>query len=592
MRTSARAASRFVDRAGRAVQPLLFKCEPQPDEHPASWLLRLSWANGFLNGATLVAMSDPAHPAPSAATLDTPIRRQGLATMTGYGDELLNRIGVTEVEAALGGLVDEYPMSRWRLRIPAAEGGKRHSKNQPIGVCVACLTSDEVPYWRRDWSLSVICRCPVHGKLLTDRCGACGARLVLSFYRRTDLLHCDVCGQDLNDGADLEPAPSGPTSSPPCPTQFMAVPGLAPPPVDVSHEHLFWDGLWWLLSHFCAGDRARKVAELKFVPAALRDRLLNIPARLASARVLPLPERPIAERETLLALAWWVIGDWPARAILVLGANQLTMSSFAVRVKDVSTSMPFWLARTIDEFLRMRPYRPNQDEVRAAAEYLIRQSGEPPSRIQLKRILGVAESEHVAQVVPINRERFTSAHATRLLTAMERMIARTPRARCERDAALRDCVIIALCLARSETVPAVTRLSISEIQGTLRNHSGAAGAWSRRLERLTRSWLVELGFTDVGSSTANEHAANTSTPHALKTRFRRPYLGNGVPARMVRLLREIGYGAPERGVGVVRDMRMNREALPASREAPGMRSLHQRRRHRGGISMRRSLSSS
>jgi len=260
------------------------------------------------------------------------------------------------------------------------------------------------------------------------------------------------------------------------------------------------------------------------------------------------------------------------------------MNSFAVRAKDVSTSMPFWLARTIDEFLRMRPYRPNRDEVRSAAEYLARQSGELPSRIRLKRILGVAECEHVTRVVPINHEPFTAAHTSRLLGAMDRMVARTPRARCERDAALRDCVIIALCFARLEAVSAVARLSLDAIQDTLRKQSDTASAWSRRLAHKTSNWLVELGFTDVDSSVPSEITANASLPQALKTRFGHPYLGNGVPARMVKLLREIGYGAPERGIGVVRDMRTSREASPASREATGIQCQRRRRRQSGELS--------
>lgn len=201
---------------------------PLPDEHAASWLCRMLWANGLPTGDPAVLCDlfgvavtwdklDFGLPAPLRTTLaivQPQLSRHGTAfsvaavsdtdmdepDLAGRPQEIM-RLAPLLVSASHGWLAD--------LRISAASGRWRAPG---FAFCPACLAEDAVPYLRRHWRLALRSTCTRHRVMLRVDCPRCTALFLpwahswpnlpaSSIPAQALLTACRRCGGDLADAA-------------------------------------------------------------------------------------------------------------------------------------------------------------------------------------------------------------------------------------------------------------------------------------------------------------------------------------------------------------------------------------------------------
>ena len=199
-----------------------------------------------------------------------------------------------------------------------------HRKRRGFGLqfCPACLASDVVPYFRREWRVAFVTMCQRHGNMLLDRCPECGTsvavhRLDMATAKAVDdlpLSYCFVCGFDLRA--------SNMTMSH---TYDKAASALLQ-----KWCRLLTDGLpekgcveisqLRVLRHLCIlmASRYKHLHLREF--AAMQ---LDIPDMPILPRKISIEARPIAERHHLVQLSAWLIVDlehrlgeaWRCRAV-------------------------------------------------------------------------------------------------------------------------------------------------------------------------------------------------------------------------------------------------------------------------------------
>jgi len=170
-----------------------------PGELLSSWLHRVAHANGVpprYFGAVLGA-SGEAWSAQLDRHLPDTVRRL-LREHTSICPEEIDGLSVAHC-----------PLStlRLRLRTRPQDVGTSTVQSCWLQFCPACLREDEVPYFRRSWTLATRVSCFRHGCRLRDRCPSCG--LGLAPFRQARLLpqqYCAFCDAPLVK-------PTGPAST-------------------------------------------------------------------------------------------------------------------------------------------------------------------------------------------------------------------------------------------------------------------------------------------------------------------------------------------------------------------------------------------
>lgn len=189
----------------------------RPDESLASWLVRLSVANGYADAATytpsgllaaltrgavrpgyrlgpLGAPKDPALFARLAALTGAPIARLHAATPHRFAPLLAPPAReLAALPLADGTLLPLLPAGRKRERLLHPDGGAQ--------FCPACLREDPTPYHRLLWAAVPVAACLRHRCLLVAGCPACGAATPV---------HAVIAGRCLACGAALPGAPGAP----------------------------------------------------------------------------------------------------------------------------------------------------------------------------------------------------------------------------------------------------------------------------------------------------------------------------------------------------------------------------------------------
>jgi hypothetical protein len=180
--------------------------KPLPDELLSSWLMRTAHANGlrlqtFCNlifgGRRQVWNRDIDRLGPTWL-ISTMATCTGTPWTIAYGTTLRTFEGVLFRRFRPAGTL------QWIQTLLMY-----HRKRQGYGlqVCPRCLREGEQPYYRRIWRVSFNTVCPLHQRMLLDRCPACGAGVA---FHRTDIgrdqlhdmprlmLACHRCGIDLS----------------------------------------------------------------------------------------------------------------------------------------------------------------------------------------------------------------------------------------------------------------------------------------------------------------------------------------------------------------------------------------------------------
>lgn len=191
--------------AGRA--PLTSSLTPLPDEALLSWLLRSATHLGL----SMEKLAEDGFGVVDYSAHSTWRRRPRLKVL----ERIRARTGIDVAHLQAMTLADwnsyrnDEATQRFGQRV--YEGLAPHRRLQRWAVCRQCLESDSVPYLRRSWMIGWLGVCPDHGRMLIDRCDACGARPSAAPLGSTRLPFspriCRRCGNEL-DGFDRPARPS------------------------------------------------------------------------------------------------------------------------------------------------------------------------------------------------------------------------------------------------------------------------------------------------------------------------------------------------------------------------------------------------
>ena len=172
---------------------------PAPGELLSSWLHRLAHANGVpprYFGAVL-GVAGETWSAQLDRHLPDSVRRLLLDHTAICPDEI---DGLCLANSPLSTL-------RLRLRTRPQDAGTSTAQSCWLQFCPSCLGEDEVPYFRRSWTLATRVSCFRHGCRLRDRCPSCGQSLAP--FRQARLVpqqYCAFCDAPLAK-------PTGPAST-------------------------------------------------------------------------------------------------------------------------------------------------------------------------------------------------------------------------------------------------------------------------------------------------------------------------------------------------------------------------------------------
>jgi TniQ len=524
---------------GRAFQQLLFRPTPLEGEAVCSWLFRIAVSNGHRAASSLIKLARLDQNISLSAAELTEEMKAWLSAATGHSQHEISECLKDAVGDALGA-APRRTSRRWLLRNSQRRVGQRFS------LCQHCLARDP-PYWRGTWRFALTVRCAVHNTALIDRCPACLAPQLLSVRRECRLNQCEDCGASLATITQAIQLSNLDTSDHTERRQIWRFPGaieLAELPVEVPFEHLFWDGIWTILSHVLLRQVAQRL-QTADVPAAAQSLLSKV---ADSTRRVAFEELTISDREVMLEFGWWLCEDWPTRFVEVFKTGRVLAWTFSVR----EVGRPYWIDCVVSEHLNKRLYRPSEEEVRSAAAWLAKQQGaSQPSRLRLKQTLGISESIQIPKVLQLDRRAFTMRDLDLLLRALQDEIDSAETRRSCRDSVVRDALVIAMCVLSSEGISKVCRLTpdlATTLWGAQESRSmfkaltwGCVCEWRREYENTIRPlWLNKK----------NEQSFYFLTRHGMA------YLGFGLPGLFRRCLKSVGYGADWRGVGVLRDLRV------------------------------------
>ena len=523
--------------ASTQFQQLLFRPRPNAGEDELTWLFRLARANGFRSTAALLSsarLKVASHITPISSDLGTAL--WAAAAIDVAVVELLDALRDT-VGAALGIPVHHQGLQRWRL-----SRGDSTARMVRYAVCPTCLATDKEPHYRSAWRYAAQTRCSIHGTALLERCHRCGADVAISIRTHHELACCRQCGDRLSVSTGHGPSLNvGPRSS-------LPLPGLIDErelPRAVAAEHLYWDGIWILLSHLLLRSTLKKLEPLTSIPMEHRRALERIAKSESAHRTIKFESLGIDDREPLLSFVTWLCGDWPERFVRVFSAAGLHWSTLSMR--QIET--PYWISEVFRWHLQRSRYRPSQEEAQAAHNALESGSGKA-SRNRVKRLLGVTESSWVSEAIAIYSRTFSQLDLLRLLEDLAAWVESAPTARKQRASRVRDAAAIALCTVSGFNFTRVCSLLAADVE-LLQEELSASGGWQLRSLAFADRWLSEYrqlhrpAFAEAGGLQAS---------YFFVTRFGLRYEGYGLPAVLSGALRRIGFPDTWRGVGVFEDL--------------------------------------
>lgn len=519
-------------------QQLLFRPRPTAGEDELAWLFRLARANGFKSGAALLSsakLQAASHITPISSDLKT---AAWAAAATGIAvAELLSALH-DAVGAALGIPVHHQGRQRWRL-----SRGDSTSSMVRYTVCPACLHSDKEPHFRSAWRYAALTRCSNHGTALLDRCSRCGSDIAISIRTHHDLDSCRRCGERL---AALPARAPTLNSEPP---SGLPRPGLVDErelPRSVASEHLYWDGIWILLSHLLLRSTLRKLETQELIPLDHRRAIERIAEGESETRSINFESLSVDDRELLLSFVKWLCAEWPGRFVRVFSAAKLHWSTLSMR--HIET--PYWIIEVFRWHLQRGHYRPSREEAQAACNALESRSGKA-SRNRVKRLLGVTENSWVSEAIAIYSRTFSQFDLLRLLEDLAAWVEGASTARKQRASRVRNAAAIALCAVCGFSFTRVCGLLMTEVQLLLEEHA-TPGTWQHRSLVFADRWLIEYREQHRA---AFAEAGGLQVPYFFVSRFGLRYEGYGLPTVLSGSLIRIGFPDTWRGVGVFDDLR-------------------------------------
>jgi hypothetical protein len=373
-------------------QESLWFVRPKPleDEILSSWVVRLAWAQG-LKLESFCFRSWGRGAQVMSGDVDLFAREEILNTLQKCTGASSAQVANTTFQPLIGTLFDvlskQGPTS-WINFL-----GKRNRVNRDRGLCYCpdCLRQDGVPYFRRTWRVAFVTTCLIHKRQLVDSCPHCDAPVSIDRWDKSindfgighPITHCQRCRKDrtvastggiVEDEVFLE-------------FQWILERALVRGWVNVSGKPidalLFFCGLRMLASILLDRRRSDRL-RIGFQELGKLVNLENEPTKKRRMESLSIPLR----YEIMQTLAW-LFEDWPDRFITICKQQKFSSSYLFDQTKKNVAIVPFWLWEPTYLYLNGRYYAPSNDEIRSAADYLIRTRGEL-KKGELAKILGVS----------------------------------------------------------------------------------------------------------------------------------------------------------------------------------------------------------
>lgn len=368
--------------------------KPKDDELLSSWLVRLSMAHG-LKLHTFCSLAWPGK-AIWNRDVDKSADEGVLAVLSEKTDTPLERVRGTTLSAYEGVLYEKhnpYGNTLWIMPV-----GIYHRVRTQYGLqfCPRCLAEDKEPYFRRRWRLAFVTVCVEHGVVLKDRCPRCGE--AVNFHRdelglrnknaATSMTLCHACRFDLRNVGEGSVGNGVGVEADAAEVEFqerllnavrdgwIAVEGQGP-----VYSHLFFRVLHQLMRVVATGKRS---AALRAAAIARWEVPVFTPSFSGNNR--DIERLDVDTRRRLLAVARYMLEDWPERFVEFCEANRVWSSTLLRDIRDV----PYWYWRVVTKHLYRYSYCPSDEEIDSAVAYL-RSQNQPLNKKTISRLLGVTD---------------------------------------------------------------------------------------------------------------------------------------------------------------------------------------------------------
>lgn len=344
-------------------------------ESLSSWLARIANANA-LSTAELCRLIDPSG-------------YRALRDLDRHADSLL----ISRIAALFGEepeKVVQATFRRWAGEIYEADDGRIRLEWAPpagrIGgircfgqqVCPLCLTAEVQPYLRLNWRLSFLTACDVHAATLLDRCSTCGEPFHPLKCISSSGFRCPACGADPAS-AKPEPVPEASLR-----TQRRLFAIAAKGWCDLgAYGPVYAFVALKILALMCrllaGGSHALPLRRWVLNRMKLGYAGYGQIRQVRDHSILP-PK----DRAALVAMAYYLLEEWPDRFITASEAVNLYSSHLRKRHKE---ELPFALQNVIDFHLKQRHEIGGKEEARVVAE-ILKSRGEPATYRNLVSLAG------------------------------------------------------------------------------------------------------------------------------------------------------------------------------------------------------------
>lgn len=341
---------------------------PQPlqDELFSSWLVRLAFSNYFplhtfysgllgFKGQMWNRDIDRYQPEHLLALL---------CQATGQPLEVLRGMSLARYEGTFYEKLTSHGSIAWLVALGIFHRTRKHAGLQ---YCPLCLRNDPLPFYRQSWRVALAVTCKHHGCVMEDVCPSCMAPVI--FHRHgvgrdkrphvSQLRNCHACGANLGHTTPRYPSwPDDQTLSllmvlatdfEACPWRHLiqGVPCAMP----------FYLGLHKVIALLNGryGERLQRT----FCPALGVEVLPHSKAQFE--------HQGVDRRLELVLRACWLLQQWPERFVCCCRDMGMSRS----RTTELPEALPYWLETVLSNYLDLRIYSVSEQEVSAAADYLI-----------------------------------------------------------------------------------------------------------------------------------------------------------------------------------------------------------------------------
>lgn len=524
----------------------------------ASWATRLSHANGFSNCGSM--LSQVRLPMPDLGRLDlgqSGHRAAGvLASLSGVARSMAGSLHLQALVDVTGS-EDARTGQPWVIAArsaPSSARGARHA------VCPECLATDSAPYWRQCWRSTLQIECPTHRLALQGACTHCGMAALLTSRRDAPLNVCEGCYQ--------------PYAGPPERRRYWqsherwllrGPVGLRAVdlPVRVAVPAAWWTGVRALLGVLGRPHRARRIAG-----ADLPERHHACVSAIADGSMSKFLDATAGDRQAQLRFIAWLTDQWPVRFVQAMKQARITANDF----NHLDVPVPYWVASVVDSHLARPRYQVSDVEVESARAVLA--SGQnAPSKIGLKRLLGVAEGAAVDQAMGRRASRLSLSDLHRVVQLVDRRVHEATAGRDARTSWVRDAACMAVAAWSGQHFPDVCSTAAGAGADFIRTWSslasqqsandprlaevfGAFSRWMHGYVHSVRPWFEKYG---------------TASEALFLTRFGKPYRGFGLASRLADVLREANVDDWQRGIWLLAGTHLSHAepTCPADRASNG-----------------------